>query len=715
MIRNNILQLFAIKMSAGTVVVPIRPGSDGDATHQPDHSTHTLVDPPTLYLEKIASLWMESRGEALPGVRYMLDKLPAGYTLYQKPRIGTPKHIDKWLFGHPTHKYFDSPNRFFPHFKHLMENGGDNIGCICTVCQTKGGGRIPSIAAGSIAKQKGKSKLLRPDADATRVDDEGTPDVYRNLIDKLKRTGSVDEPIKETMSLDWRAEQKLLPAMLAKISSQPAWVPRMAEIVLFVKKIGPGEEICRDNKSGEYKIYNHKMQNYTGFPRWEAGVIGQPAAEAVSIEDLVVETGKEFQVNYSGFRVEPLPSPNDNNKTLSKQYKYVPLHHTRPFVFWREFLNHIPEDEWHPTIKHAFTVMSSFSLLDKYKFKGTWPSASISCRGIFIGSELILVGDVVRLMPTSENSLCTDVLQISAIKLKLSNVDRANDNDYDEGHPYNSAVHISGKGFTLDPSHSASGGQLTVNNGTESHFPNSIDGYEKWYPRHNLTKEMVIPFNRILGRCFEAEAMILWFPQTQSHESGNNLAPDLNEGLSGIYQARKYSSQHDKRISDGKRWFWGDSRTDALDLETLNGQEVGRHDTNRDPNKWRKLIKIIEGFANAEEKIALKRSTLEQRPLRGYLASNTLVQNAFQNLDSEIEDVATTRESSAVPRKRSHRVATSNESEGAQFVGDDEADEFVDGLIGENSFPGVAQREDDGDVGMADGGQKRPRAVVVID
>ena len=23
----------------------------------------------------------------------MLDKLPAGYTLYQKPRIGTPKHV----------------------------------------------------------------------------------------------------------------------------------------------------------------------------------------------------------------------------------------------------------------------------------------------------------------------------------------------------------------------------------------------------------------------------------------------------------------------------------------------------------------------------------------------------------------------------------------------------------------------------------------------
>ena len=57
-------------MSAGTVVVPIRPGSDGDATHRPDRSTHTLVDPPTLYLEKIASLWMESRGEALPGKLY---------------------------------------------------------------------------------------------------------------------------------------------------------------------------------------------------------------------------------------------------------------------------------------------------------------------------------------------------------------------------------------------------------------------------------------------------------------------------------------------------------------------------------------------------------------------------------------------------------------------------------------------------------------------
>ncbi|OCL09808.1 hypothetical protein AOQ84DRAFT_375512 [Glonium stellatum] len=702
-------------MSAGTVVVPIRPGSDGDATHQPDRSTHTLVDPPTLYLEKIASLWMESRGEALPGVRYILDKLPAGYTLYQKSRIGTPKHIDRWLFGHPVHKYFDSPNRFFPHFRHLMENGGDNIGCICTVCQTKGGVRIPSITTGAIVKQRGRPKLIGPDADATHVDDEGTPDVYRNLIDKLKRTGSLDEPIKESMSLDWRAERKLLPAILTKISNQPAWVPRIAEIVLFVRKIGTGEEICRDNRSGEYKIYNHNMQKFTGFPCWEAGVIGQPAAEAVSIKDLVVETGKKFQVNYSGFRVEPLPNPNDNNKALSKQYKYVPLHHTRPFVFWREFLNHVPEDEWHPTIKHAFTVMSSFSLLEKYKFKGKWPSASISCRGIFIGSELILVGDVVRLVPTLENSPCTDVLQISSIKLKLSNLNKANDNDYDEGHPYNSAVHIIGRAFTLDPSRSASGGGLPVNNKTDSHLPSSIDGYEEWHPRHSLEKEMVIPFSRVLGRCFEAEAMILWFPQIQSPKSSNNLSPNLNEGLSGIYHARKYSSQHDKRISNGKCWFWGDSRTDALDLETLNGQEVGRYDTSRDPNKWRKFIKIIEGVANTEEKVALERSTLAQKPLRGYLASNNLVQSAFQNIDSEIEDMTTTRESSVVPRKRGRTVATNSESESVRFIRDGEADEIVEGFTEGNSFPGAVRRDDNDVEDIADGGQKRQRAVIVID
>jgi hypothetical protein len=42
-------------------------GSDGDPTHKPEGSQHRLVDPPTLYLEKIGTGWMKHLGRDEPG------------------------------------------------------------------------------------------------------------------------------------------------------------------------------------------------------------------------------------------------------------------------------------------------------------------------------------------------------------------------------------------------------------------------------------------------------------------------------------------------------------------------------------------------------------------------------------------------------------------------------------------------------------------------
>ena len=103
-VKNNILQLFALEMSAGTVVVPIQPGSDGDATHRPDRSTHTLVDPPTLYLEKIASLWMESRGEVLPGKLYHIY-IPFSFQCYFRRQGSIHLIVADFIFDPPTPQF----------------------------------------------------------------------------------------------------------------------------------------------------------------------------------------------------------------------------------------------------------------------------------------------------------------------------------------------------------------------------------------------------------------------------------------------------------------------------------------------------------------------------------------------------------------------------------------------------------------------------------
>jgi hypothetical protein len=210
---------------------------------------------------------MESRGEAKPGVHYSLQDLPIGYTLWHRPRPSNPNHFDRYLYGHPAKKAFDSPNRFFPHFLHLMQNNGNNIGCPCTLCSGSAGvlpksssnsspKRTPTVASSrkssnssahsirqlpvaplpSLTLQpKGRPKKIAPGLDTTNVDDEGTPDVYRNLIDKLRRHRDIDEAILEPLSPDWRAEQAHLPKLLDDLKTQDQWVPRTGDIVLYIR------------------------------------------------------------------------------------------------------------------------------------------------------------------------------------------------------------------------------------------------------------------------------------------------------------------------------------------------------------------------------------------------------------------------------------------------------------------------------------------------
>ncbi|KAF2796107.1 hypothetical protein K505DRAFT_212638, partial [Melanomma pulvis-pyrius CBS 109.77] len=624
-------------MSAGHIIVPLRPGSDGDATHRPTSQTYTQVDPPTLYLEKIGLQWMKSRKEALPGLTYALERLPAGYTMWQRPRVKDPSHVDKYLYGHPNRIYFDSPNRFFPHFKFLMENGGNAIGCPCTVCNAKGGA-IPPLrpAYGSnqrngvsgaatpkvrASSHKGRPKLVTPGMDTSRNDEEGTPDVYRNLIDKLQRLGNVDETITEPMSLDWRAEQEILPRTLKELKENPQWLPRRGDIVLYVRELPPGVEICRITKFNEFKLVDVKSRTYVGHPLWEAGLIGQTPTETTDIDDLVEETKKEKNVSYSGVRVEPIPSPNSADKSLSKRYRYIPVHYTRPFVFWKDFLGSLPEESWHPTIKNALAVMSSFSLMGKHRFRGTWPEAQIYSHGIYIGSETLVVGDTVRLIPKSGISSCTDILTITSIRLKFTNLDVANSNDYDEGRPYNSSVHIFGKAYTSDAHRSSKEWRSF-----DHPVPNIIRKSDPWcHPLHPPSKEMQVPFSRILGRLFESDAMTLWFPPPSADVT---IPPNLSQGLAGLQEARAYSRGNDRRITEsfGATWFWGDSRAEALDLRTVNGLEISKFDSERDPKEWRKQIKAAEKMSDQVQtqiqtrKEEVVRGGFVHKGLRGFAA-----------------------------------------------------------------------------------------------
>ncbi|KAL2350019.1 hypothetical protein BJ546DRAFT_831140, partial [Cryomyces antarcticus] len=563
-------------MASRVEIVPINTGSNGDPSHRPRTAAHTLDDPPTKHLEKLGTLWMKLRGDARPGILYKLDKLPDGYTVWEKPRKTDPKHVDKWLFGHPNHRTFDSPNRFFPHFLHLMNNGGSSVICPCTVCNipdrsmsTTGASKRPSVAGAA-------SHNALSDSAGVPLDYEGTPDIFQILINKLKRDHKLDTPVGQLMSLNWRSHISIAQGVFRYLADSPQWWPRALEMVLFVREFEEDEELCRDS-SNEFGLYNTKTKVFGDFPEWEAGVVGQVPQEQLVLGDLVTETEKKTNVSISGLRVEPFPDPNlaststKDNKFWSKRHKYVPMHHVRPFIFWQEYLRGIPEQEWHPTIKHALTVMATFAVIDKVRFRGTWPSARVYCNGMYIGSEFIVTGDIVRLMPTTIDPTVIDIMKIHSIKLKLLELDDSTDDKGNSLRPRPLVCHVSGAAYTLDPAKAKT--ELPVDRESDL-LPREFHGYGDWYHLSPPNTIRQVPFSRILGRCYEPDAMQLWFPTPTS----DDRADLLSLGAAGAAAAREHARFRDKRINNGgnHRWNFSDTRIHALDLERHVNLEVGR-------------------------------------------------------------------------------------------------------------------------------------------
>ena len=415
---------------------------------------------------------------------------------------------------------------------------------------------------------EGRPKQVSTGMDTTRIDEEGTPDVYRNLINKLRRHGKVDEAIDEPLSMDWRVEQELLPDLRRKVVENSQWAPRVGDIVLYVRDLQHDVHILQYPITKDYRMYDEKTKQWLEQPAWEAGLVTQTSTEEVTINDICENGQKQGNVTYSGIRIEPLPDVNDPNKSLSKRHKYIPLRHTRPFVLWKHFLHQA--QKWHPTILNAQMITATMSLTGKHRFKGVWPEASIYCRAMYVGYEMLAVGDAVRLLPNASHgqTTSTDILVIKSIRLKWSNLDNASDNDWDEGRAYNSAVWIYGAAYTSNPA------RQNKEWFSDSQSSEPADDYGEWYPLHPPTKELAIPYSRVVGRLYERNAMALWL-------SGKPSEHDfLDAGRVGLIESRDFARQHDKRISEhpDATWYWADSRAQALDLHTVNGLDVSSHD-----------------------------------------------------------------------------------------------------------------------------------------
>ncbi len=495
------------------------------------------------------------------------------------------------------------------------------------------GSPFASLLSREIADLPSDDRFTKPAESVLPTDEEGTPDIYKTLLQLLHKHREsrklIDEDMAEKASPDWRAEHndkygdsfKILGSHLMNVSLQHSFVPRIGELVLWCPDHPDDVDIIYNPEINGYQFYSSARQTFHGFPRWRGGVVTQcPSTdESVDFPDVLCAVDRKDSLNRAGFRVETFPDPNnDVDKSASKQYKYVPLRQIRPLNHWQRVLRGIPEQKLDPSIKHALTGMVSVSLLEKFRFIGKWPEASIFCKGIYVGAELLIEGDAVRILPSARESSaqplrCTDVLVISSIRLHLHDIKEEHIRNGVPGFARATSITLVGTAYTLDSSRAfseksaawatASPPQPVATDVIKYALPTvGAAAYGNWYALHSPKQKIEITHDRILGRLHESGAMGMWSGTLGDYGTCND-PPSLSYDLSSVLAGRRYGTLTDDRIPEARKgevqWYWADTRVKALSLETVNGIEVGAYDTVRDlrtMQAWRARLKIIDGL-----------------------------------------------------------------------------------------------------------------------
>ena len=371
------------------------------------------------------------------------------------------------------------------------------------------------------------------------------------------------------------------------MSDQYTFVPRVGEIVLWCRSIAG--ELRLEPGTGQLKVWNGK--EYIGHPTWLGGVVTEAPVieEPVRLDDITRETKKKYGVNRSGFRVECYPDPGKEDKAYSKQYTYVPMHHIRPMAFFLDVLKGIPKIEWHLTLFNVMKTMTSVSCIDRFKLIGEWPNFHLYHRGLFFGAESYWENDPIRLNPLEGRNVVTEVMVPTRFAVRTYGVKPDADGTI--------------TGHTADRVELCVQGQIYTTNvecsvkGEPAHLPKGsiLYPYGPWYHFGGSNDKHETQYQNILGRLFEYEAMKRWYP-------GIKPSVALNAGFGSVTVLRRHRVK--EVVQEGGHpsgHFWGEHRAEALDLATFNGKDVGIHDVNRDPKRWRQILSIVNEETSIHE------------------------------------------------------------------------------------------------------------------
>ncbi|KAI5248035.1 hypothetical protein E4T42_05804 [Aureobasidium subglaciale] len=406
----------------------------------------------------------------------------------------------------------------------------------------------------------------------TGMDEDGTPNVFEELLFKAKQGERISQAITEPKSLDWLLEREAagLPAYLESLKTSNRHVPRLGEIVLIARHLEGTQRIVRD---GDVHRIVEPGIGYVGFPVWEAAVVTQ-------VDKRTVTAGLLEGVNAPRFRVEPMSEIGNSSKAWSTRYEEVSILNVRPFRFWQQILGEADTNnpkELHPTVRHALTAMASMSVVDRFHFESFGQEVRVYCKGLYVGAEFIVPGDLVQFqMPGLHDSVGLDVIQIQQIYVSIR-LDR-------EPHPQ--SIRVMGCTYTTDPNHSV--GQYDRPIPQEELPTPSMRGFGNWYMMQAKDDLTYVPATVLLARLFEDgwyKAIVGTASYSKVAKNGGARHMRMDDdiinmlyGLKGVLPAREFSSKFDARVKDGddgQGWYIAEDRVEQLDLSQVNGQDVG--------------------------------------------------------------------------------------------------------------------------------------------
>ena len=236
--------------------------------------------------------------------------------------------------------------------------------------------------------------------------------------------------------------------------------------------------------------------------------------------------------------------------------------------------------------------MASVSLTEVCGFYGNWPNAYLTFKGLFVGPESIVWGDVVRIAPTEKDVPVIDVQIVEEIRLEYINLKTEKDGKTVTGKRMERmAISFYGPAYTTEKELSQG---IKVSDRRLKDLPKVMtQGYGAWYHKHSEHKRILTSFTNTVGRLYEAHAVTTWFPHT--------YAPDpLDAGRASVMAGRGYSQRNDRRVKNPPDWCWRKSRVECLDVHTFNHVDVTDREMG-DPKLWKNVLVVKDAGEDSGE------------------------------------------------------------------------------------------------------------------